>query len=194
MLILVFLDKYLREKEVLGSIRRCTRDELNKGVLQAYEFIQDVYDSDCEERLNDINRDVETHNQLVYGANNICEGDILPSYFAKDLQDTVTDLSDVNKYDLEERRQFHLSELYDAVRKDGLDSYLSDDVMDVLNSDSFSFRSYDDYKLLGEMHEQDKKKSVKDDLQSKPRDYSLGFELDENGNVMVDDFGFEECD
>lgn len=190
-----FLDTYLREKEALPSVRRSTRAEMNKGVLQAYEHIQNVHASHVDELLREVNQDIDAHNTRVLEKHNINPNDGIPAYVDRELRQPVTELEPTGKQLMEDERQYHLSELYDAVRKDGLDSYLSDDVMQVLNSDSFSYQKYDEEQSMAEYYEQERAEARL--AQSKPvpnRDYSKGFALDDAGQMIDDGYGFEEYD
>ena len=190
-----FVDAYLREKQVLPSIRRSTRAMLNQEVLKSYDYIQEVYANNSAVMLKNEQDGVTRHNNFVFELYNINPKDGVPAYIEKELQQPVTDLSDTNKKLLEEQRCFYLSELYDAVRQDGLDSYLSEDVIGVLNSDKFSFQAYSEAKMLEEAHEIEKEDARKSKLISTPnRDYSTGFEMDDSGNLQDDGYSFDEYD
>lgn len=187
------IDECLREKAILKYIRRGTVDLLNQGVLDAYNLIQDVSENNKVAMLEGENAVITLHNNLIYELNNINPKDGVPAYVENELLDPVSELSDMGKYVVEEQRQCHLSELYDAVMKDGLDSYLSDDVKDVLNADSYSFQTYSEAKMLEQAHEIEKNDAQKAKNAVKPnRDYSQGFEIDEAGNQLDDGYGFDE--
>lgn len=190
-----FVETYLREKQALPFIRRSTRAMLNQEVMKSYEYIQNIHEMNSAAMLENEQNGVIQHNNFVYELYNVNPKDGIPNYVEKELQSPVTELSDTNKQILEEQRCIYLSELYDAVRKDGLFSYLSEDVMDVLNSDKFSFQSYSESKMLEEVHEIEKEEVRKSKLMpTSNRDYSTGFEMDDSGNLQDDGYGFEEYD
>lgn len=187
-----FVEKYLREKDALESVRRITRAEMSKGVLDAYNYIQDVDSLSKEYMLENQNRDVVEHNNRVYESYNINLNDGVPAYVDKELKQPVTELGIIDSQLLEQQRQNYLSELYDAIRIEGLSSYLSDDVMNVLDSDNFSFKAYDEAKMLEEAYEADKQSVKSKSMLAPDRDYSKGFDVDELGNVHDDGYGFDE--
>lgn len=192
-----FVDTFLREKAYLGYLRRGTEREINEQVVAAYEHIQGVSEQEANDLLTANQDSVKSYNQSVLDREHINTADGIPYYVESQLQTEPSALSPTDQYLVEEQRQFYLSELYDAVRKDGLDSYLSADTMEILNSDNFSYQTYNEAMMQQEaydaMQAEQRRPVPKTDL-SYHRDYSHGFEEDEKGDLVDDGFGFEEFD
>lgn len=190
-----FLDNFLREKAHLGYVRRLTQDEMSQQVLDAYEHIQNASQTEADDMLSEMQQDTSRLNEQTFSEENVDPDDGVPAYMESKMQSVPTELSSADMAVVEERRQFYLTELYDALRTDGLYAYLSDDTMDVLNSDDFAFHVYDANMTRQEMQDalaQAKQEQPKETDLSHHRDYSKGFEMDEKGNEVDDGYGFGE--
>lgn len=188
-----FIDTFIREKANLGYLRRGTEQRLNDEVLDAYYHIQDVSAKESADLLQSRRDEIESANQAVLDRENINSKDGIPAYVSNQLLPSISELSMTDSVMMEEQRRQYLSEFYDAVRKDGFDSYLSDDVKEVLNSDSFSFDTYNQAMMEQETYEMQKADDAKKKSMLKPsRDYSKGFEADEHGNLIDDGYGFDD--
>lgn len=188
-----FIDAFIREKANLGYLRRGTEQRLNSEVLDAYHYIQDVSANESAELLQSQQDAIESANQAVLDRENINSSDGIPAYVSNQLLPSISELDMTDSVRIEEQRRQYLSEFYDAVRKDGFDSYLSDDVKEVLNSDSFSFDTYNQAMMEQEAYEMQKADDAKKKSMVKPnRDYSKGFEADEHGNLIDDGYGFDD--
>ena len=188
-----FIDTFIREKANLGYLRRGTEQRLNSEVLDAYHYIQDVSAKESAELLQSRCDEIESANQSVLDRENINPNDGIPAYVSNQLLPDISELDMTDRMMIEEQRRNYLSEFYDAVRKDGFDSYLSDEVKDELNSDSFSFDTYDKAMMEQEAYEMQQAENIKKKSMIKPnRDYSKGFEEDEHGNLIDDGYGFDD--
>lgn len=188
-----FIDTFVREKANLGYLRRGTEKRLNAEVLDAYHYIQDVSANESAELLQSQQDAIKSANQAVLDRENINPNDGIPAYVSNQLIPDISELDMADCMMIEDQRRSYLSEFYDAVRKDGFDSYLSDDVKAELNADSFSFDTYDKAMMEQEAYEMRKADDAKKKLMVKPnRDYSKGFEEDEHGNLIDDGYGFDD--
>lgn len=188
-----FIDTFIREKANLGYLRRGTEQRLNADVLDAYHYIQSVSANESAELLQSRQDEIAFANHAVLDRENINPKDGIPAYVSNQLLPSISELDMTDIVRIEEQRRQYLSEFYDAVRKDGFDSYLSDDVKEVLNSDSFSFDTYDKAMTEQEAYEMQKADDAKKKSMVKPnRDYSKGFEEDEHGNLIDDGYGFDD--
>lgn len=188
-----FIDAFIREKANLGYLRRGTERRLNSEVLDAYHYIQDVSANESAELLQSRQDAIAFANQAVLDRENINPNDGIPAYVSNQLLPGISELDMADCMMIEDQRRSYLSEFYDAVRKDGFDSYLSDDVKEVLNSDSFSFDTYNQAMMEQEAYEMQKADDAKKKSMVKPnRDYSKGFEADEHGNLIDDGYGFDD--
>lgn len=188
-----FIDTFIREKANLGYLRRGTEKRLNAEVLDAYHYIQDVSANESAELLQSQQDAIKSANQTVLDRENINPNDGIPAYVSNQLIPDISELDMVDCMMIEDQRRSYLSEFYDAVRKDGFDSYLSDDVKAELNADSFSFDTYDKAMMEQEVYEMRKADDAKKKSMVKPnRDYSKGFEEDEHGNLIDDGYGFDD--
>lgn len=188
-----FIDTFVREKANLGYLRRGTECRLNDEVLDAYHYIQDFSANESAELLQSRQDEIESANQAVLDRENINPKDGIPAYVSNQLLPGISELDMTDRMIIEEQRRNYLSEFYDAVRKDGFDSYLSDEVKDELNSDDFSFDTYDKAMMEQEAYELQQAENAKKESMPKPnRDYSKGFEEDECGNLIDDGYGFDD--
>lgn len=188
-----FIDTFIREKANLGYLRRETEKRLNAEVLDAYHYIQDVSANESAELLQSQQDAIKSANQAVLDRENINPNDGIPAYVSNQLIPDISELDMADCMMIEDQRRSYLSEFYDAVRKDGFDSYLSDDVKAELNADSFSFDTYDKAMMEQEAYEMQKADDAKKKSMVKPnRDYSKGFEEDEHGNLIDDGYGFDD--
>lgn len=188
-----FIDTFIREKANLGYLRRGTEQRLNSEVLDAYHYIQDVSANESAELLQSQQDAIKSANQAVLDRENINPNDGIPAYVSNQLIPDISELDMADCMMIEDQRRSYLSEFYDAVRKDGFDSYLSEDVKAELNSDSFSFDIYDKAMMEQEAYEMQKADDAKKKSMLKPnRDYSKGFEEDEHGNLIDDGYGFDD--
>lgn len=188
-----FIDTFIREKANLGYLRRRTEQRLNAEVLDAYHYIQDVSANESAELLHSQQDAIKSANQAVLDRENINPDDGIPAYVSNQLIPDISELDMADCMMIEDQRRSYLSEFYDAVRKDGFDSYLSEDVKAELNSDSFSFDTYDKAMMEQEAYEMQKADDAKKKSMLKPnRDYSKGFEEDEHGNLIDDGYGFDD--
>lgn len=188
-----FIDTFIREKANLGYLRRGTEQRLNSEVLDAYRYIQDVSANESAELLQSQQDAIKSANQAVLDRENINPDDGIPAYVSNQLIPDISELDMADCMMIEDQRRSYLSEFYDAVRKDGFYSYLSDDVKAELNADSFSFDTYDKAMMEQEAYEMQKADDAKKKSMVKPnRDYSKGFEEDEHGNLIDDGYGFDD--
>lgn len=188
-----FIDTFIREKANLGYLRRVTEQRLNSEVLDAYHYIQDVSANESAELLQSQQDAIKSANQAVLDRENINPDDGIPAYVSNQLIPDISELDMADCMMIEDQRRSYLSEFYDAVRKDGFYSYLSDDVKAELNADSFSFDTYDKAMMEQEAYEMQKADDAKKKSMVKPnRDYSKGFEEDEHGNLIDDGYGFDD--
>ena len=188
-----FIDTFIREKANLGYLRRGTEQRLNAEVLDAYYYIQDVSANESAELLQSQQDAIKSANQAVLDRENINPDDGIPAYVLNQLIPDISELDMADCMMIEDQRRSYLSEFYDAVRKDGFYSYLSDDVKAELNADSFSFDTYDKAMMEQEAYEMQKADDAKKKSMVKPnRDYSKGFEEDEHGNLIDDGYGFDD--
>lgn len=151
-----FVDKFVRNKAISPRIFQSVREEADKKVVEAYEYIQDVSDNEAADWLDEMRADVQRQNDLILAQENVNpeDGFGIPAYVESKLYPEPVELSSGEKQMIEENRQLYLSELYNAVMKDGLDSYLSEDTLDVLNSDkTFPYQAYAESVMLEEAHE-----------------------------------------
>lgn len=188
-----FIDTFIREKANLGYLRRGTEQRLNAEVLDSYHYIQDVSANESAELLQSQQDAIKSANQAVLDRENINPNDGIPAYVSNQLIPDISELDMADCMMIEDQRRSYLSEFYDAVRKDGFYSYLSDDVKAELNADSFSFDTYDKAMMEQEAYEMQKADDAKKKSMLKPnRDYSKGFEEDEHGNLIDDGYGFDD--
>lgn len=188
-----FIDTFIREKANLGYLRRGTEQRLNSEVLDAYHYIQDFSANESAELLQSQQDAIKSANQAVLDRENINPNDGIPAYVSNQLVPDISELDMADCMMIEDQRRSYLSEFYDAVRKDGFYSYLSDDVKAELNADSFSFDTYDKAMMKQEAYEMQKADDAKKKSMVKPnRDYSKGFEEDEHGNLIDDGYGFDD--
>ena len=188
-----FIDTFIREKANLGYLRRGTEQRLNSEVLDAYHYIQDVSANESAELLQSQQDAIKSANQAVLDRENINPNDGIPAYVSNQLVPDISELDMADCMMIEDQRRSYLSEFYDAVRKDGFYSYLSDDVKAELNADSFSFDTYDKAMMEQEAYEMQKADDAKKKSMVKSnRDYSKGFEEDEHGNLIDDGYGFDD--
>lgn len=188
-----FIDTFIREKANLGYLRRGTEQRLNSEVLDAYHYIQDVSANESAELLQSQQDAIKSANQAVLDRENINPDDGIPAYVSNQLVPDISELDMADCMMIEDQRRSYLSEFYDAVRKDGFYSYLSDDVKAELNADSFSFDTYDKAMMEQEAYEMKKADDAKKKSMLKSnRDYSKGFEEDEHGNLIDDGYGFDD--
>lgn len=188
-----FIDTFIREKANLGYLRRGTEHRLNAEVLDAYHYIQDFSANESAELLQSQQDAIKSANQAVLDRENINPNDGIPAYVSNQLVPDISELDMADCMMIEDQRRSYLSEFYDAVRKDGFYSYLSDDVKAELNADSFSFDTYDKAMMEQEAYEMQKADDAKKKSMVKPnRDYSKGFEEDEHGNLIDDGYGFDD--
>lgn len=188
-----FIDTFIREKANLGYLRRGTEQRLNGEVLAAYHYIQDFSAKESAELLQSRQNAIESANQAVLDRENINPDDDIPAYVSNQLLSSISELDMTDRMVIEEQRINYLAEFYDAVRKDGFDSYLSDEVKDELSSDDFPFDIYDKVMTEQEAYEIKQAEDAKKKSMPKPnRDYSKGFEEDEHGNLVDDGYGFDD--
>ena len=188
-----FIDTFIREKANLGYLRRGTEQRLYSDVLDAYHYIQDVSANESAELLQSQQDAIKSANQAVLDRENINPNDGIPAYVSNQLVPDISELDMADCMMIEDQRRSYLSEFYDAVRKDGFYSYLSDDVKAELNADSFSFDTYDKAMMEQEAYEMQKADDAKKKSMVKSnRDYSKGFEEDEHGNLIDDGYGFDD--
>ena len=151
-----FVDKFVRNKAISTRVFQSVREEADKKIVEAYEYIQDVSDNEAADWLDEMRADVQRQNDLILAQENVNheDGFGIPAYVESKLYPEPVELSSGEKQMIEENRQLYLSELYNAVMKDGLDSYLSEDTLSVLNSDkSFPYQAYAESVMLEEAHE-----------------------------------------
>ena len=151
-----FVDKFVRNKAISTRVFQSVREEADKKVVEAYEYIQDVSDNEAANWLDEIRAEVQRQNDLILEQENVNpeDGFGIPAYVESELCPEPVELSSGEKQMIEENRQLYLSELYNAVMKDGLDSYLSEDTLSVLNSDkTFPYQAYAKSVMLEEAHE-----------------------------------------
>lgn len=187
-----FLDDFLREKANLKFVRQSTQEIMSNQVLDAYQHIQEASQTEADDFLSESRAEAERLNEEIYARENINPDDGVPAYVEEQLHEVPETLSETDAAEVEKRRQFYLSELYDAMRTEGLDSYLLDGTMAVVNSDSFSFHAYDAEMTRQEIAEAEAEMADTPKLDTDVahhRDYAKGFEMDDAGNEVDDGYG-----
>lgn len=193
-----FVELFYNDYEHLnGHVRQSVVDRINCDVVTAKQYIEDYITQSKQESVKGVQSFAEGYNQGVLEREGINPADGIPAYVEAQLMQTGTQdamLQQVER-DSSGEYDFYRCQLFEAIEEHGITSYLTDDTINCLNGENGAFSDYRAYKLSKlerEARELEAKERAK---YPKPnRDYSTPFELDEDGQMVDDGFGFEEYD